>query len=112
MVFSIHISEFLFYILLTFSYAFIGAINVLFTVLFQKLPEERMLGRVNTAIESVISFAMPVGSLTGGFLTEIASPVFVLCLFGIGLIILGVSYLFNRNIQSLPDIDKVDKLNW
>ncbi|WP_179134502.1 MFS transporter [Oceanobacillus timonensis] len=110
MVFSIQVSEFLFYMLLVVSYAFIGAINVLFTVLFQKLPEEKMLGRVNTAIESIISFAMPVGSLIGGFLTEIASPIFVLCLFGIGLIILGAFYLMNRNIQSLPSIDKVEKL--
>lgn len=112
MVFSIQLSEIIFYILLAISYAFIGAINVLFTVLFQKLPEEKMLGRVNTAIESIISFAMPIGSLAGGFLTELASPIFVLCLFGIGLIILGGFYLFNRSIQSLPDIDKVEKLEW
>ncbi|GGP09030.1 MFS transporter [Oceanobacillus neutriphilus] len=112
MVFSIQLSEIIFYILLAISYAFIGAINVLFTVLFQKLPEEKMLGRVNTAIESIISFAMPIGSLAGGFLTELASPIFVLCLFGIGLIILGGFYLFNRSIQNLPDIDKVEKLEW
>lgn len=111
MVFSIQLSEIIFYVLLAVSYAFIGAINVLFTVLFQKLPDEKMLGRVNTAIESIISFAMPVGSLIGGFLTEITSSIFVLCLFGMGLIILGVSYLYNRNIQSLPDIDKVEKLS-
>lgn len=107
MVFSSQENITLMYFLLILSYTFIGAINVLFTTLFQSLPSENMLGRVNTAVESFVSISMPIGSLVGGILATYLPTSYVISAFGIGLILLSLYYSINARIQRLPKVTEL-----
>lgn len=112
MVYSSQDSIALMYFFLILSYTFIGAINVLFTTLFQSLPSEDMLGRVNTAVESFISLSMPIGSLVGGILATYFPTSFVIAIFGIGLVLLSLYYLTNSRIRTLPKLDKLTSIDY
>lgn len=107
MVFSSQGNITLMYFLLILSYSFIGAINVLFTTLFQSLPSENMLGRVNTAVESFVSISMPIGSLVGGIIATYLPTSYVISTFGMGLILLSIYYLINARIQRLPKVTEL-----
>ncbi|KPN96719.1 MFS transporter [Lysinibacillus sp. ZYM-1] len=65
---GISIGGFFIYIFSFLASIFIGIINVIFTVIFQELPPENMLGRVNTTIKTLITIFMPIGALLGGWL--------------------------------------------
>ncbi|WP_312755253.1 MFS transporter [Rummeliibacillus suwonensis] len=68
---GISIGGFFIYIFSFLASIFIGIINVIFTVVFQKIPSENMLGRVNTTIKTLITIFMPIGALLGGWLPTI-----------------------------------------
>lgn len=112
MVFSSQGNIPLMYFLLIVSYSFIGAINVLFTTLFQSLPSENMLGRVNTAVESFVSVSMPIGSLVGGILATYLPTSYVISTFGLGLILLSLYYSINARIQELPKVTELINMNY
>lgn len=68
---GISLGGFFIYIFSFVASIFIGIINVVFTVIFQELPPENMLGRVNTTIKTLITIFMPIGALLGGWLPTI-----------------------------------------
>lgn len=68
---GISIGGFFIYIFSFLASIFIGIINVVFTVIFQELPPDNMLGRVNTTIKTLITIFMPIGALLGGWLPTI-----------------------------------------
>ncbi|MFB7159709.1 MFS transporter [Lysinibacillus sp. NPDC056232] len=68
---GISLGGFFIYIFSFLASIFIGIINVVFTVIFQELPPENMLGRVNTTIKTLITIFMPIGALLGGWLPTI-----------------------------------------
>lgn len=68
---GISLGGFFIYIFSFLASIFIGIINVVFTVVFQELPPENMLGRVNTTIKTLITIFMPIGALLGGWLPTI-----------------------------------------
>ena len=96
------------YVFMFISYLSIGAINVLFSTIFQQLPDESMIGRVNTTNISLITIAMPLGSLVGGLLANITSTLFAMSLFGIGMLILSVFYTTSNKIRRLPKVVDID----
>ncbi|MED4130728.1 MFS transporter [Shouchella miscanthi] len=104
MVFMAQFSLVLLFVFLVLSYIFVGIINVLFTTLFQTLPETNMLGRVNTTVESVISISMPLGSLLGGYIATLLPISYVIVLFGVGLVLLSIYYLCSSKVRNLPKV--------
>ncbi|HEV1985200.1 TPA: MFS transporter, partial [Streptococcus pneumoniae] len=48
-----------------------GVFNIIFNSLYQQIPPHQLLGRVNTTIDSIISFGMPIGSLVAGTLIDL-----------------------------------------
>ncbi|SNF99306.1 MFS transporter [Streptococcus pneumoniae] len=48
-----------------------GVFNIIFNLLVQRIPPHQLLGRVNTTIDSIISFGMPIGSLVAGTLIDL-----------------------------------------
>ncbi|MCY0887079.1 MAG: hypothetical protein OWQ59_01330, partial [Alicyclobacillaceae bacterium] len=101
-------NEWFVYACLLLSDLFIGALNVVFTVLFQTLPSEEMMGRVSTAIGSVVTVAMPLGALVGGIVGVSVSATTITTFFGLGLVTTGILYLFSKQIKKLPPVDHVN----
>ncbi|HGR2055159.1 TPA: MFS transporter [Streptococcus pneumoniae] len=48
-----------------------GVFNIIFNSLYQQISPHQLLGRVNTTIDSIISFGMPIGSLVAGTLIDL-----------------------------------------
>ncbi|WP_206183352.1 hypothetical protein [Treponema pedis] len=77
------------------SFVFFGAGNILFTVFFQKIIPSNFLGRANTAIDAIITSAMPVGTLLAGFLLQQGVKLSIVMLpYGIASVLVGI-YYFN-----------------
>lgn len=96
------------YTLMFISELSIGAINVLFSAIFQQLPDEQMLGRVNTINVSLLSLAMPAGSLIGGVMAKITSVQLTMSFFGIGLFVLALFYMLSKRMRELPKVMEID----
>lgn len=83
------------------SFIFFGASNILFTTSFQKIIPSEFLGRANTAIDAIITSAMPVGSLLAGFVLQKGVKLsFVMLPYGIVSVLVGIYYFnikFNFN---------------
>lgn len=109
MVFMININIIVSGILLILSSALVGFINVLYSTLFQQLPEENMIARVNTVNLSLVSLCMPIGSLLGGLISNWTNVSFVIYLYGIGFTLLGLLLLFTSSIRELPYIDSINQ---
>jgi MFS family permease len=95
-------------IFLLLSEMMIGLINVLYTTLFQQLPPENMIARVNTVNFSLISLAMPIGSLLGGFLANLFTTTVVLSCYGVICIGLSLFYYLNSDLKRLPKVKDLD----
>lgn len=77
-----------------FSYAFSAINNMVFSAFFQLYPPSDMIGRVNTIIDTLITIAMPIGGVLGGYLLSIVSPKVIYA--GFGIFVILVSMLFKR----------------
>ncbi|EOO64600.1 MFS transporter [Bacillus cereus group sp. MYBK163-2] len=86
----------------------IGATNIIYVTLFQTLPPENMLARIAAVNESLLSAAMPLGSLIGGYIGTMIGSKFVIASNGIAIIILSLYWLFNKKLRKLPKIDKLE----
>lgn len=80
---------------------FIGIINVIFTVLFQKLPPANMLGRVNTTITTLVTICMPLGALLGGFLPTLLGVKYATMLNASLIIWLALILLLLKDVRQL-----------
>jgi len=78
----------------------IGVINVIFSVLFQQLPPENMIGRVGTAISSLTTLFMPLGALLGGIVPQLIGSKPYVSGIAIFIMILGVSLVFVKSIRT------------
>ncbi|MCM3054327.1 MFS transporter [Caldibacillus thermoamylovorans] len=78
----------------------IGIINVIFSVLFQQLPPTNMIGRVGTAVSTLITLFMPLGSLLGGIVPQLIGSTNYVMVTAIFIIILGVSLVFIKSIRT------------
>ena len=76
------------------SYLFFGGTNILFTTFFQIVIPSEFLGRANTAIDAMITCAMPLGTLIAGFLLEKGTSLSIVLLpYGIASTVIGGFYL-------------------
>lgn len=106
MVFFTQNSIYLTFMLITVSYIFVGMINVMYTTLFQVIPSEKLIGRVNTIVESMISSVMPIGSLVAGLLLVKYNVESIISTFGFSLLLMSFVYLFIINKNDYDDFMK------
>ncbi|MCM3005884.1 MFS transporter [Priestia koreensis] len=89
----------------------LGGYNIIFTSLFQAMTPIKLLGRVNTSIDSVITLAMPIGALVGGIIIDIFPLKLVMLLYALALIVTGFIYFKNNNILTLGKIETIQASN-
>lgn len=84
-----------------------GVVNVAYSVLFQKLPPQEMIGRVHTINMTLLQSSVPLASLLGGlFVRNLgASTMMVIC--GASLLLLSLSLLLSSSFRSLPKIGEM-----
>jgi MFS family permease len=95
--------------LLFVSYVFFGSTNIMFASIFQHEIPIEMLGRASATIDTAITIAMPMGAIVAGVMLNYFSVQYVLILYGITAIIVGVLYRTNDEIFGLK-IDNRDKV--
>lgn len=84
-----------------------GGYNIIFSSLFQVMTPPELLGRVNTCVDSIITIAMPIGSLVGGGLLAILPLQTVMVLNASALIVTAIIYFSNKSIYGLENIAQV-----
>lgn len=84
--------------------------NIVYDSLYQTLPPIKILGRVNTTVDSLITIAMPLGGVVGGFLLTFLSANLTLSLYGLCVINCGFFYLTRHNFIELPVVSKLKRL--
>ncbi|WP_033826905.1 MFS transporter, partial [Bacillus andreraoultii] len=98
---GISLGGFFIYIFSFLASIFIGIINVVFTVIFQELSPENMLGRVNTTIKSLITIFMPMGALLGGWLPTTLGLKNTIIMNASLILILAIVLLCMRSIRNM-----------
>ncbi|GAB2025360.1 MFS transporter [Lactovum odontotermitis] len=91
-----------------------GVVNVTYAVLFQKLPDENMIGRVHTINMTLVCSAMPVASLLGGFLVEQFGSFQVILYSGLSLALISALVLLSKRFRKLPlvlELESVEHYN-
>lgn len=87
----------------------LGIINIIFGTLFQQLPPENMIGRVNTVNLSFMAVAALIGSLLGGFVAQTSDVLFSFTLCGLGYLIISFMMQMNRFVRNLPKMNKINE---
>ncbi|HEM3208123.1 MFS transporter [Streptococcus suis] len=106
--FSIH-NEWSMLGLLLLSYICSSIYNVVYETLFQVLVPKRLLGRVNTLVDSLVTLAMPLGALVGGWILMYVPINIVMLLFSVSLFITSMYYYSNKTIYKLPRMHEIDE---
>ncbi|MER2007028.1 MAG: MFS transporter [Psychrobacillus sp.] len=98
---GILLGGFFIYIFSFLASIFIGIINVIFTVVFQELPPENMLGRVNTTIKTLITILMPIGAILGGWLPTVLGLEITLLMNASLILVLALVLLCMASIRNM-----------
>lgn len=87
----------------------LGAVNIIFVTLFQQIPSQDMIARVNTVNLSLIAIASLCGSLLGGVIAKFSADFIPFLLCGVGYLLIGWIMRVNTRTKMLPTIDKVQQ---
>ena len=87
-----------------------GGYNIIFAALFQVLTPPQLLGRTNTCIDSIITVAMPVGSLLGGLLISVLPLKIVMTLNALALVVTGLVYFLDKKIYRMDNIGEMQSI--
>lgn len=78
-----------------------GIVNVLYSVLFQILPPENMIARVNTISMTLLSILSPVFSIVGGIIIKYFGSNMIIISCGILLIFVSIFVLFIKGYKKI-----------
>ncbi len=98
------------YVFVLLAYIFFGMYNIIYYSLFQAITPIKMLGRVTTGINTIITIAMPLGSLFGGWILKLLPYDYSMMFSGISVIITGIFYYKLNEINTLPYIDNIKRI--
>lgn len=85
----------------------VGATNVMFAAVSQTIIPQAFLGRINTVTRSMSVAAMPIGSLLGGALASVISPVIIFSITGIGFLCVAIVWLLHASLRGLPSVGQI-----
>lgn len=89
-------NEFFTLVFMLLSYGCTGITNIVFNSLYQTIPPVKLLGRVNATVDSIITIAMPVGNVLGGFLIEVLNINTSMIFIGLVFVLIGFYYYQNK----------------
>ncbi|WMJ87641.1 MFS transporter [Anaerocolumna sp. MB42-C2] len=95
-------------ILFIFSNFFNGVINVIYGTYFQIVPPENMVARVYTINMTLVTLAMPAGSILGGILAKMFGGTFTLLIYGVMIFVLAVVMFFLKPIRNLGYLENLN----
>ncbi len=81
-----------------------GMMNILLITYIQMSIEEKLLARVSSVLDSILVFAMPLGSLLGGLLPSLLGVYFTMFISCLGLLTISLYFLFGKQVRSLPSL--------
>ena len=87
----------------------LGVTNIIFGTVFQQLPPENMIGRVNTVNLSLMAVAALLGSLLGGIITQISDSIVPFFLCGLGYLLISFVMGINRLVRKLPFMHEINE---
>lgn len=87
----------------------LGVTNIIFGTVFQQLPPENMIGRVNTVNLSLMAVAALLGSLLGGIITQISDSIVPFFLCGLGYLLISFVMGINRLVRRLPFMHEINE---
>lgn len=91
-------NDYVLFVMYFLSFLFLGTANILFASSFQKIVPVNLLGRFNTAIDSLITSDMPIDSLISEILLEKGINLFLVIMpYGLITMLVGV-YYFGFNV--------------
>lgn len=79
-----------------------GVTNILMNTCLQKGVPKQLLGRVFSASFSLSGIAMPIGSLLGGSIAVLLGSLYVICLSGIVVTLVGLFWMIDKTTRTLP----------
>lgn len=86
----------------------IGAMEVLFSSVIQRIVAERLLARVFSLMYSISTAAMPLGSLLGGVLGTTFDSFVIFGASAAGLLLVSVVWFFVSDLRQLPRAKEID----
>ncbi|GEM01828.1 Major Facilitator Superfamily protein [Halolactibacillus halophilus] len=81
-----------------------GMMNILLITYIQTSIEEELLARVSSVLDSILVFAMPLGSLLGGLVPSLLGVYFTMFISCLGLLTIALYFLFEKQVRSLPSL--------
>lgn len=84
-----------------------GVTNILINTSMQKGIPKHLLGRVFSASFSLSGIAMPIGSLLGGIIGVMIGSVFVICLSGVVVFLVGLFWMIDKTTRKLPRTEDI-----
>lgn len=91
-----------------------GVVNIAYSVLFQKLPDRDIVGRVHTINMTLLNSTTPIASLLGGIFVRNFGSVYTIVCCGLILSLVSLIVLLNRKFRNLPhvgNISNIDNIN-
>ena len=86
------------------------SVGIIFSSLYQKIPPEDMVGRVNTIDTTFRAIFTTIGALAGGFIGSIVPVIDHIFIFqGINYALIGILILFVPSIRKLPTMTEIKK---
>ena len=95
---------------MVFYAALSASLSIIFTSLNQKIPQEDMVGRVNTISTTFVSIFVTIGALVGGFLGNVVPVVDHIIIFqGASYVFIGALLIFVPSFRKLPTMNEIKK---
>ncbi|MGL5750631.1 MAG: MFS transporter [Paraclostridium sp.] len=98
------------YVFLLIAYIFFGMYNIIYSSLFQAITPIKFMGRITTSIDTIITIAMPLGTLFGGMILNFLPYNISMLFSAIAVIITGIFYYKSKQINQLPYIDNIERI--
>ncbi|HEU5140362.1 MAG TPA: MFS transporter [Bacillales bacterium] len=86
----------------------IGATEVLFSAVMQRIVPERLLARTFSVIVSISTSAMPLGSLVGGALGTVFGSAVIFGVAASGILLVATVWLLVPDLRRMPKANDID----
>lgn len=88
----------------------VGVINILIFSIIQQQVEEKMIGRVITILVSLSAIGQPIGSLFGGTISSVFSPIYPVIMAGFSMVVFSIYFFLHPLLRSLQSVDQLNLL--
>ena len=83
------------------GYFFMSIYNIGFNNIFHIVPPKDLLGRINSTADSLIAFAMPLGSYLAGIIISSNNIIYVMMILPLCMIFWGIYFIKHNELNEL-----------